>query len=1382
MDSAQRDCHVTIRSADHRIREREQTRETVMKIRQKCVVTCALAMLSAYGTAAMAQVDAPAPRQRPDTRSSQASPAAKPHGNNQNRGRMTADYLWGVTNGNRFFDQAPYARVGQETVDSPLLMDGWTYPFPRDTNGRRRGQGAGETIAGLLFPGVTLDDEAAVVVPPVPANTPMDPDGRVSVGAAWAGGGLVSGPSSLYLGAGYHRASVRARANVAPGTNPADPTLFSWYPRIPGDPGLATRFAIRVHIPTPAGAGVGENRIADARYVVHYHVPVDGGGFRYQRKVCTVNQQTGGWKYLLGDDGQPAYFPLLSESSYGTGGSFSDGVAFANPVRRARVELDPTSEGEGSDRFVVADSIELVQRPQTVRSTPVIVGPHGGRSMDISQNPSQPAAGPIYGMGDFVNNPLDPAYGVDPLRGFDPVDFSTVFQGPESLIDPRDGGNAVAPIAARNHGLYRNGAGTAVPFFSHMQVLVGRTDYRVDPETNVPESERDGTRALALGSVVALDWLTGTPIWRFPDRTHIPGGLRNPRIGSDPDGEPVYQIPGIVAYDKDGNGQIGEDEVFVGGHGNNPNGDISGGITIAHQIPVLGSVRVPVRDSNGATTGVVDAFRTRYARQDPAVPGGWLPVRMPVAYIAAGNGVVYALDPYGNNDNVYVQNADTTVLGRSVAGSTNVLWTFSPTSAPRKTAGARAETLEAYNRRLKTEIPATSAFRGSAPVVAFADEDGLETLPTANPEPRLFVGNENGVLYAMDARANAGVDVLTGVPATLPFRKGEQTFSSTHPAHTALTPTDPHRTELRWWFETLGSIASTPAVSAVPDARGLGLPASKGVYVTTGEGRVYCVDWDGPVTAANHDGNMVWDGRPGDSPLGGAAPVLPPPTGSAAALNDNLRFHNTVAALPGARPDLREGSIRPRWTWPNRYRDIDATPNSLNEPIDSSRVFSGRKLAEPTTVAGPILSAPVLMDFPFLDPDSPANSGMRRYVVVATNDLNADAPDAPRQGRLILLDQVGDRRDFLTNPMPTKSSSKIVPPAPPVPAANAVVYAQPVDQFVSKLGPFGTAAPVWAYRNVYDTVTGPDVKPVISKRNAPTSSSVDGKPGRRVVPTVYIGGVGRMYAVDIDERTGVLLRWRASGAEQPTPLPAGTLVPGDESLADRLNPNDPLNPANATFNVSGRTSLNLQAKRILARTIPLLGDASSVDGQIVITGGPLQNRNNDTAQQAASLLTGAGAGTTVPLPVRVSGPPYAPSVPPIPTDDAPAMGGRLSVSAIGLYGPFGYDVSRSLFSEIVFPIVDLTGRYGNQDVDDPLSTTRGSWAESFAQAPAGATGEPKNTAYQYPSLFVTTAAGYLHSLNSNIEGEDPSLPNRFSGICSNAMSLACCGSTSVISV
>ena len=68
------------------------------------------------------------------------------------------------------------------------------------------------------------------------------------------------------------------------------------------------------------------------------------------------------------------------------------------------------------------------------------------------------------------------------------------------------------------------------------------------------------------------------------------------------------------------------------------------------------------------------------------------------------------------------------------------------------------------------------------------------------------------------------------------------------------------------------------------NAGGAGTLVTKGVYFSSQEGRIYCVDWDGPVSRQNHDTPVAaltgWDG---------SAAV-------AALLNDDYYFHNLVPA------------------------------------------------------------------------------------------------------------------------------------------------------------------------------------------------------------------------------------------------------------------------------------------------------------------------------------------------------------------------------------------------------------------------------------------------------------------------------------------------------
>lgn len=1413
----------------------------------------------------------PLPKPRSSVRQSQVNPAGQTHGDTTNRGRMSGDYLWGITNANRPFDRPAYGRVPDLTEDSPLVLDGYTFPYPLINGRRARTDGEG-SVSALLNPPLTIDNEISLPRISNPAfpitgigSGALGSIGGFTVGALWAAlTGPTPGGGNGYFGGIYHATPAIARPASAL-ADPADPTrenIIAWYPTVPGTPGQVGRYSIRVHVPEPDAIDPSaEVRVTDARYIVYYVVPLGNNRFVRKHKIVFLEQDTAGDKWLVGDDGNPAVFPFLSESTYNDPTTKNilyyldgSGLRLSDPRARARVELDNTTEGDTDSRFIIADQLEFVQRSATIQGTPVVTPPHGGRKVDTTQpkpvlepdaNPyDQPAAGANYSLNiasvsgnlaflndsfDFINNPRDPAYETvgDPLKDkFDPSNPSVLFRGPISIIDPRDALNkSVAAVDAVNHQQYRNGV-DPIPFFSHMQVIISRTDFVIDPETGVPDAEKDGTKTLEVGALYALDWATGTQIWRWPDKSYLPqlaGGnvwrhpgsnavlvgaaLRNPLIATSPS---VNLIPGIGAVDKNGDGIYQDDEVFIVGQGNNPNGGFKAGATITPNIAVLGNVLVPgYTDLGGGAYEMANAVNApigRYyrANPDPLDPNKWLPIRMPVAFVGSNNGVIYALDPFGNNDNQYIENvADTTRLGAFRPGTTNILWTFSPQSQSRVLTGVNAERLDKYYQRLKGEVPVPQGFGTAAPVVAWAKQSDDPTFDPSTEEPRLFAGNQNAILYALDPRANAGLDTISGDPRSLPIRKGEQVRHTISALNNNVPESlvKDYRNDLKWWFETLGPINATPAISDAAFLRGVGaLPivASRRVYVTTGEGRVYSLDWDGPVTKMDHQRNLVWDGTDGVNldPLVSVPSTRPLNASSAAGLNDNVRFHNDVPARPNARPDLTEGTVRPAWAFPNRYADIrdDGVASAVDNRIgidqpDASMAYGGAtRLTTPFTKAGPIYSAPVVMDIAMADRDAGVTGlvGVRHYLVVSTNDFNEDEPNSPKQGRLFLLDQEGDRNDFLTNPMPTKATTKFTPSDPavnttrvlggstakPTPAVGATIYSQPLDQYVYKNSAFGKSTPAWTYRYIYDTYDASN-QPIIQRRARPTTTAlpepVDGNPARRTLPTVFLGGVGQLFAIDIDEETGLFLRWRKEDAAKPnrnqvTPLPGddSVLVPGDEAQADRLNPQDPLNPANPVFNVGGQNTLELSSKRVLVRVVSLRGDGSSVDGQIVITGGPLQNRNNTTAPTAAATLP-----STLPPTSGVD----KPTVPLLPTLDAPLTRSVLTleqtknIPSVPLplpynLNPFGYDLDLTaslgtlsvIPTALFLPIIDLTGRYVNQDIGDPLATSRATW--SFLDVPTPAT--PVNNAYQYPTLLVTTAQGALYEVSTNIEGEDPS--------------------------
>ena len=353
----------------------------------------------------------------------------------------------------------------------------------------------------------------------------------------------------------------------------------------------------------------------------------------------------------------------------------------------------------------------------------------------------------------FINNPRDPVYDpnnpiYDATLPYESWNPTTTFMGPEALIDPRRrvnpnnaaeiglplrAGTQSRPVIERNdprNGLpivdpgtgqiYRtpgnasdannfnlyggifdaqNNPTNWTPYFSQMQVIVARTEFVPDPENGVPDAQKDGTLTIQVGAVYATDWQTGAPIWRFPDKTYLPGRARNPRIftgiANDPNPanrQDVYQVPGIVVVDRNGNGSnialdpasslreandvnIEDEEVFIGqqigssragsvlavGQGS---GALFASITYAPRVSVQGIVQLPTYARTSPPTlttfnrtgrylltdpgQTVPAPAGRYYSSGPAAPpnaqdgrGQYAPVLTGMLYIASNNGVIY---------------------------------------------------------------------------------------------------------------------------------------------------------------------------------------------------------------------------------------------------------------------------------------------------------------------------------------------------------------------------------------------------------------------------------------------------------------------------------------------------------------------------------------------------------------------------------------------------------------------------------------------------------------------------------------------------------------------------------------------------------------------
>ncbi len=1220
------------------------------------------------------------------------------HHDAQNTGRALNEPYQGVTQGNVGAFQTPQNRTGSFDVD------GWGFPF-----------GAANALTPgtfVLRPYVLLDDTPAGTQPPLP---PQVLGGFVTADPGWT---TVAGPSVEAQNAAYTRILARDRE-----TDTVPDAFFTWQPTVPGTAGTITRLAVSVRIPSPppnpdpAVPATQETRINDAEYIVTCQAGANAATINVSVRA---SQEGGGWRTLTNAAGQVLFFPFLVPAN-------------GQPSPNAQVRLSSkTSNDLTATTYVIADAVRFVQQFDAIQATPTVTPRHGGRRAAAGV---QPATGSAYQAGAFSG--YDPATSAIGLQaGETPGDFSTLFQGPASFITP----NPTPPGRPTNNTLY------GAPIFSQMQVIVARTEYVPDPSNPLG--------SIPVGAVYAFDWLTGAPVWRFPDRTYLPqGGVKNletytgaygPGVrngvvplrvgpgGSGMSGQPVRQpaIPGIGAIDKNGDGTIQDDEVFIVGSGINvakragqttlrpgqpldanfvdealgtTSGALLSSVTIVPDVVVEGIVQIPRPD--GTTVGDTSGRYFTVGADATGAPTA-LPVVRPVAYVAANNGVVYAIDPYGNGDGRYFNpdparlNPQATDLGNFRPGTTNVLWTFNAVSGPqRRRAGGTgaAESEVEYNKRLKGEVPATEGFGTSAPTAAY--NRPRNPVFTGDPQPaainplldeqRLFVGNENGYLYALDSKAvNPPANPQVPVPGALPIRKGDMALKGDPPAQFA--------NELRWWFEARAAVTGAPAVSQSLLDAGANLGPSRGVYFTTAEGRVYCTDWEGPVSKPAAAGNTPtrrnWDGLVDSD--------------ATRYLNDGWRFRNRQpardpnlpgdSALPltaGRSADDTDGTIRPRWTFPQRFVDVVGTDNKISDANaadsisarDTNGALAATKLAAPVTL-GAFSGSASLLEFSARRPDGTVAN--LHYVLVAAND---QANEAPTTGKVYLLDMAGDRVSVLTNPT-RNAATRAVP--------------QPFDQFALG-GPVGTATPAWTYRFLYGSDTGKNNLTNLVPGDGPVpflvTRAAEVAPSRRLMPTVFVGGVGRLFALDLDFDTAVFERWPTDKNAIPGPKPRKA----DGTVQDDLIPPDLTTDAVAVLGTRTRPDAALTyadlTRPVFGRTYSLLGDDGGVISNLTITGGPLQPRGASPA-----------AGQ--------------PAYPPLPTND-----------------PGGY-------KNVTDPVTGASRpTQVEQNILDPRTQDDPSGNPGDTPTPGA---DELAVGFQYPALWVSTQSGQLHEISTNIEGED----------------------------
>ena len=504
-----------------------------------------------------------------------------------------------------------------------------------------------------------------------------------------------------------------------------------------------------------------------------------------------------------------------------------------------------------------------------------------------------------------------------------------------------------------------------------------------------------------------------------------------------------------------------------------------------------------------------------------------------VVIVGDNSGLVYCLDAIGNGDgtsNSAVLDPATqqpitvpqTVYGTPApafnpatphVGTTPVYWIYRPdASKPKIVTGTGIGTVKPTTDP-NTDLPVPASFGSASPTV-FVDPN-VTTTPDASgllpSNATVYVGNTNGVLYALDATgvSDFGKTSYAAVGDTfnVPQDLRADTTVTTLPA-ADLDPIVPS-CQPRWWFTLRGpdpngatntssaDIESAPALylKSTPGATAGTFTLEPTVYIgsahevetTSNVGRLYALDGRyGPA------GNS---GRTDPSPLTGQPdPLLPGYTGPGS-------FNYNV----GQRPKINAADTA-HWSFPDAYgtgKSSDgkaraALGNVTGSPVVFTNVRETGTNADGTPRKTRIYFA--------------ANSG---YEATATVTKPASRPDAALTGRIwaVNLDgSVGTTTNQANGPVwayplakdpnlarndPTSASYvKIAEPNVPI---GAFLHATPAMGFVQ----FPAVIDVSGGYNPTD-VFGP----------------LKGRPVGSAVPMLYVGTRGTfdtaLYAIDID--------------------------------------------------------------------------------------------------------------------------------------------------------------------------------------------------------------------------------------------------------------------------
>ncbi len=498
------------------------------------------------------------------------------------------------------------------------------------------------------------------------------------------------------------------------------------------------------------------------------------------------------------------------------------------------------------------------------------------------------------------------------------------------------------------------------------------------------------------------------------------------------------------------------------------------------------NVNVLAKDANGPIPGQPNTV------PQPAYPG---PVP---AY--PGNGYGADLNPAAPNHAtpLVAGTLATTAAATAHVGTTGTYWVYRPDSnRPKYVIGNLRGKVKPIDPT--TDLPVPAAFNTASPVV-FVDPT-VSTTPDATnllkSNAKVYLGNTNGVLYALDALGVA-LNGTTPDSATAPgnttsalaFAASGDTFNVSQDLQTGLVPRVPTPQPL-WWFSLRGVDPNGPTNTSSADiesAPALYVKASAGLVGTTYRPTVFIGSAHEQETTSNVGRLYALDGTYGPSGNNGRTSPAAQPNPAAANYTGPGSFNYNV----GQRPQLNKNDTSD-WSFPDAVgTDTYSTGKSLNS---KARPALGNITGSPVVFTNTDDTAAVQTRIYFA-----ANSG-KEYPA-------ATRPDETQTGRVWAVNLDGSVGRT------AKSGANGNIWAYPLANDPNDFHSDTTAEPVPPIGAFLRGTPALGFVQFPNVTTQGDNTPY-AHADA-TGAPING----RAVPMLYIGTRGvndtALYAVDID--------------------------------------------------------------------------------------------------------------------------------------------------------------------------------------------------------------------------------------------------------------------------